>query len=279
MGQDTSPSAKQAGDTTASVAAHVDAATAQRLARLLDEHFTTRVAARYGGADRDPPTRLVYLLDHEYTERGLSWASFKGCDADRAAALSAAAEMATCEAVLALAEIHETWQAYDEPEPYWHRGYGWNDDDEEEYSDGSTGEPQLQELIESTVHMNHWLCDPGSPASPTIDDDEVCATTPSVSLTPYSAEYEGYMGNYGNTADRWYRRAAIVVWPRRLAFAVRAEAAPEWALDALQAGPCKRPRRGPGGRRHPGTLLGQVGTRHTARRDADQGSSSGPRPG
>jgi predicted 2-oxoglutarate/Fe(II)-dependent dioxygenase YbiX len=52
------------GDTAASVTARVDGSTVQRLAGLLDEHFSTRVAARYGGADRDPPTRLVYLLDH-----------------------------------------------------------------------------------------------------------------------------------------------------------------------------------------------------------------------
>ncbi len=43
----------------------------------------------------------------------------------------------------------------------------------------------------------------------------------------------GYMGNYGNTLDRWYRRAAVVLWPRQQAFAVRAEASPGWALDAL----------------------------------------------
>jgi hypothetical protein len=33
--------------------------------------------------------------------------------------------------------------------------------------------------------------------------------------------------------DRWCRRAAIVLWPRRWAFAVRAEASPGWALDRL----------------------------------------------
>lgn len=43
------------------------------------------------------------------------------------------------------------------------------------------------------------------------------------------------MGNYGNTMDRWYRRGAMVVWPRRLDFAVRAEASPSWALDTLAA--------------------------------------------
>ena len=43
------------------------------------------------------------------------------------------------------------------------------------------------------------------------------------------------MGNYGNNLDRWYRRAAVVVWPRPRAFTVRAEASPAWALDALSA--------------------------------------------
>lgn len=42
------------------------------------------------------------------------------------------------------------------------------------------------------------------------------------------------MGNYGNTLDRWYRRAAIVVWPRDRAFAARAEAGSQWALHELR---------------------------------------------
>ena len=45
-----------------------------------------------------------------------------------------------------------------------------------------------------------------------VRDEEVCST-PSSSLEPYASEYEGYMGNYGNTMDRWYRRAAVVLWP------------------------------------------------------------------
>ena len=43
------------------------------------------------------------------------------------------------------------------------------------------------------------------------------------------------MGNYGNTMDRWYRRGAVVIWPTRLDFEVRAEASPQWALDTLGA--------------------------------------------
>ena len=80
-------------------------------ARHLTEHFATRVS-RWEGDDQDPPNRLVYLLDHEYTQRGLNWNRLKGADGERAALLRAAAEQAGCEAVLALAEVKETWDAW-----------------------------------------------------------------------------------------------------------------------------------------------------------------------
>ena len=68
-----------------------------------------------------------------------------------------------------------------------------------------------------------------------VDGDEVCASTPTGDLEPYSSEYEGYMGNWGNTLDRWYHRAAVAVWPRDQAFANHAETSPAWALDELAA--------------------------------------------
>jgi len=58
-------------------------------------------------------------------------------------------------------------------------------------------------------------------------------STPSVELAPYDSEYTGYMGNWGNTMDRWYRRAAIVIWPRARWFAVRAKGDPTGALHEL----------------------------------------------
>ena len=39
------------------------------LAGCLTEHFATPATPRYGRTDLDPPNRLVYLLDHEYTQR------------------------------------------------------------------------------------------------------------------------------------------------------------------------------------------------------------------
>lgn len=220
------------GDTVASAAGRADLGLAAALARCLEEHFD----------DSDEPKRLVYLLDHEYTQRALSWARLKGSDASRAATVQAAAQAAECEVALALAEVHETWSA-DEAEPSWHRGRRgryWHDDEDEDEDGSDDGgdspdDYELQELIESTTSLDCWLdeSNEAAPTSLTVSDDEVCATTPTADLSPHESAYEGYMGNYGNTLDRWYRRAAIVVWPRRWAFAVRAQASPGWALDRL----------------------------------------------
>lgn len=196
------------------------------LAHCLAEHFATPAERPYGGRDLDPPNRLVFLLDHEYTQRGLAWPRLKGADAERAALVRAAAERAGCETVLALAEVKETWDV--EPSG----GYGWGGYDDE-YEDGH----QLTSLIDDEINLGWWTRPDGTggePISLYVDGHEVCAATPSVKLTPYQSEYEGYMGNYGNTLDRWYRRAAVVVWPRDRAFAARAEAGSQWALHELR---------------------------------------------
>jgi hypothetical protein len=216
------------GDTSRPVA--VDDETVSELARCLGEHFSTRVTRPYRDTAADPPSRLVYLLDHEYTARGLSWSRLKGTDAHRASVLRAAADRAECETVLALADVQETWSA-SEPEP----GYG------HRYGDVEEPDPdayELEELVDSSIRLLHWTGPGGTDqaeVSLALDAAEVCATTPSADLSPYASEYEGYMGNYGNTMDRWYRRAALVVWPHDRAFQNRAEASPAWALDDLGA--------------------------------------------
>ncbi len=177
--------------------------------------------------------RLVYLLDHQYTPRGLHWSRLKGADAVRVAALSAAARAADCEMVLALAEVQETWSC---EEPY--RDRYWDNEDEEGPEDESDPSGlELGELLDGSISLDTWIDQSGQPAQPVasgVSDAEVCATTPTSAFTPYDSAYEGYMGNYGNTMDRWYRRGAVVLWPRRLDFVVRAQASPIWALDTVE---------------------------------------------
>jgi hypothetical protein len=224
-----------------------DDATIAELAHCLTEHFSTP-GRRYYSRDDGPPNRLVYLLDHEYTPRGLSWSRLKGPDASRCDLLRAAANKAGCEVILALADVKETHSAYDADEYYERGRYSryrdWDDDlDEDEYDsegedeDGS-GEYVIEDLVNSEVELTHWLAPEGKRAEDVslhIWDHEVCASTSSGDLKPYASEYEGNMGNYGNTLDRWYKRGALIVWPCDQAFANRAEASPAWAMDDLDA--------------------------------------------
>ena len=220
-----------------------DEATVGELAELLREHFSTPVPRYYSGPPIAPPNCSVHLLDHEYTPRGLNWQRLKGADASRAALLREAAGRAGCEAVLALADVKTTHSAFEDG--YDDYGDGrWDDeyDNDDEYDDDVGGDDDagydIQELIDSEVTLPHWTGPDGARLEETVlsaAGTEVCSSTPTGDLEPYESEYEGYMGNWGNTLDRWYHRAAIVAWPREQAFANRAETSPSWALDELAA--------------------------------------------
>jgi hypothetical protein len=220
----------------------IDARNIDALAGAMERHFQTP-AKTWSGGDDSPPDRLVYLLDHEYTARGLRWDLLKGADAPRAAVLAAAAERLDCAVFLAQADVHETWEC----EADWDQSYrhsSWRDDDNDEYDGGSgdddedgdhpdEGDLTLSNLIDSDIELRSWVAsDSIKPAaiSSIVDDKELCYTRPSVDLRPFQREYTGYMGNWGNTLDRWYHRAAIVLWPREREFVLRARASPSWAL-------------------------------------------------
>lgn len=110
--------------------------------------------------------------------------------------------------MLALAEIKETWD---------------------------TEARKITYLIDSSLTLDWWTSPSGGEAiSLPIRDAEICASTPTAEMKPYQSEYTGYMGNWGGTKDRWYRRAAIVMWTRERSFAAQAEASGLWALGELR---------------------------------------------
>lgn len=179
-----------------------------------------------------PPDRLVYLLDHQYTPSSLSWERLKGVDAARAAALRQAAEHLDAPVYLTLADVHETWSAED---VYPQRDY-WDDSEDDDMAVEPAPSPKLSELIDSDIELRHWLAPDDSPLkvdATGIDTDELCMNRLSEDCTPFRSEYEGYMGNYGNTVDRWYHRAAVVIWPRERDFTIRARQAPGWAIAQI----------------------------------------------
>ena len=203
----------------------------QQLADLVGEHFATPVLNQpFSG-----PNHLVVLLDHEYSERGLTAGRLKGRDVATVGQLRAAAQRADCSTALALAQIRQVWNVYEDDRSFDYR-YDDYDDDEEDYDDEDSY--QLGELIEDSISLGWWKragVAAGESIRLHVDSDEVCELTPTQELTPYESEYEGFMGNYGNTLDRWYRRAAIVLWPDALDFVARAEADLPQAVAELDA--------------------------------------------
>ncbi|EYF02220.1 2OG-Fe(II) oxygenase [Chondromyces apiculatus] len=207
-----------------------------QLTEAAREHFAVPLLSRYGQTEPAPPERLVHLLDHEYTQRSLSWDHLKNADALRVAALRAVAERLDCVCFLALAEVHELWTCEDDHQGLRY-GYGWDDaEDDADETDAYT----LTDLEETDIELHHWLDAEGKrlegiPAL--VGPEELSLTRPCQDLAPFRSEHEGYQGNYGNTVDRWYHRAAFVMWPRSNTFALKAQVSPEWAVDELLALP------------------------------------------
>ena len=217
---------------------NVRADVVERLTAAVRGYFAAPIARRYSQSEPAPPERFVYLLDHEYTQRSLSWSHLKNGDRARVAALQAAAERLDYECFLSLAEVQETWSCEDDyPRGrYGRRGRGF---DEEDYDSGSD-EYEFIELQDSNIELNHWLDVGGEHVEGIpgkVSDDELHFSKPSRDMDPFKSEHEGYQGNYGNTVDRWYHRAAFVMWPRTNGFALRAQASPQWAVGELLALP------------------------------------------
>ena len=216
------------------------------LIELVRDYFVTPRPARGPLWPSNPaPERLVYLLDHEYTQKGLSWRALKNGDAVCASLLREVADRLDCEIVLALADVHETWSCEDDGGysgyGYGRRGRSWyahhdEDDSDEDDSDEDGEDYTLIELCDSDIELRHWVGPSDKrirAISGEVRGDEICFTKPSVDLEPFKSEHEGYTGNAGNTVDRWYHRAAVMLWPRARTFGIRAKASPAWGIREI----------------------------------------------
>ena len=79
------------------------------LSKAVRGFFETPVTKSWCNEPLPPRERLVYLLDHQYTQSSLRWEALKQDDA-----LRQVAEELDCEVFLALADVHETWGCVDE---------------------------------------------------------------------------------------------------------------------------------------------------------------------
>ena len=190
------------GDTDTPRGAPDHTAQVDRLAKRLAEW----------GRARDATDKLVWLLDHEYSEAGLSFGVLKNTDAALARVLALAAERAECELYAAIVHIEEYGAAEFAGSP---DGWGWDEADD--------GDWEMGDVDDCRQWLDGWVEPAGG--EPPFGEIELLPAE----LLPHGAlddvppdeqRVHEASGNEGVSVERAYRRAALVLWPRSKTLAI-----------------------------------------------------------
>lgn len=191
-------------------------------------------AAELAQPDSTAPLKLLYCLEHVYTEAELGFEALKGADVAKVAVLVDAAKQADCDAHLALVSIQESGNAeYNGDYHRSRRKRHWDHDDDDEDDD----EFEVGEVYERDTTVAHWRAVDGSRpewGEFPFDEAELCPPTAFEGLEPDELSFEEATGNAGASFDRTYRRAALVLWPRQQRLAVMNETGLSATLPYLE---------------------------------------------
>jgi len=182
------------------------------------------------GLREDSPSQpSAVLLDHQYTEANFSLEGLKGHDQSKARALCGAAEQAGFIAHLALVTLHQQGALEGVNYHYSRRRY-WEEEDDPH-------EGEMGEIYEESLGVEHWIDAQGQPASLgyfRLDPEQLLSDAEMTDSEPVEKFGEGPTGNAGCTMDYWYRRAAVLLWPREEDARIRAAANPDAAIEHLK---------------------------------------------
>lgn len=203
-----------------------DAEQAQ-LAKLLCQWSAAKLSP-----DDESPEKLIYPLEHAYTEAEISFDMLKGADIARADVLIAAAEQAECDLHLALVSIEESGYAEYNGDYYGSRRRRWSEDKDED----EDSEFEIGEVTERSATLSEWQQPDGQPTAfgdfP-FEEGELCPPGALNDLEPDETHFQEATGNAGASFDRAYRRAALVIWPRHRRLAVLNQAGLSTTLPCL----------------------------------------------
>ena len=224
------------------------------------------VAWRDGG---DGPDKLVWLLEHDYSEAGLSFDVLKNADAAKAEVLKSAAELADCELHAVIVHIEEAGAAEYIGDGYFDE-FGGPDNDDVEMIEVSYGRYWLDGWAGEDGHRPDF-------GKLSVNSGELLPAGALDDVEPDEQWVNEASGNAGVSVERAYRHAALVVWPRRRTLDVLASESTERAVawvgrherDAIEARnliarlisvwPAERPTRKGEGRTDMLRLLGRIG--------------------
>jgi predicted 2-oxoglutarate/Fe(II)-dependent dioxygenase YbiX len=180
----------------------------------------TRLLGNWAGSESGPD-KLIYPLEHAYTEAEVAFGALKGKDAAVAQVMIPAATDAGCDLHLALISVSESgWAEYT-------GGGRWNDP-----------ELEIGEVTESDWSIHDWrLPDGGRPEMGPLPfaEDELAPPDALADLDQAEAEFSEATGNEGASFERRYQRAALILWPRQRRAAVLAAGGLAVSVPALLA--------------------------------------------
>ncbi|MCA9322999.1 MAG: 2OG-Fe(II) oxygenase, partial [Planctomycetes bacterium] len=175
--------------------------------------------------------KIAVTLDHLYTEGGLDLDLLKGADRARAELMFAVAERCGHHVYLGLVTLYQMGEARVDDYHYGRRRY-------RRYDEPGPADCEMGELYENDLSVDHWSDHQGRRANLgqiDFEPEEIIASEPLSSGEPSEQEFEGYTGNAGMTLERWYRRAAVVIWPEDAHFELLCGAGTVASVGGLEA--------------------------------------------
>ena len=199
--------------------------------------------------DEGVTDKLVWLLNHEYSEGGLSFDTLKNADASVARVLADAADRADCELHAAVLRIEEVGSPrYESLTHGWSRGFDWGWDEHVDVGP----EADMDGVHDRWEALDGWVAPDGS--HPPFGEIPMNALEllPQGGLDdaePDDRRFRGSTGNTGPTLQFFYRLAALVVWPRELTVDIAASGSIDQAVAWVetQCAPVGDGRDGDGG--------------------------------
>ena len=161
------------------------------------------------------PAKIAWLLEHQYSPDGLSFAGLKSADAARAQVLAQAAERARCAVHLGIVHIEESGSAAENYQDYRPRGRWGRYQDEEEIENAHSDDFEVIEVCDWRHYLSQWR----NLRDEAVDFGEIPLAPgellPAGALDDEKPDEQRLMeasGNEGASFERSYHRAALVIW-------------------------------------------------------------------
>ncbi|WP_186342895.1 2OG-Fe(II) oxygenase [Allochromatium palmeri] len=163
------------------------------------QHLVSRLRAWGQGEEAEAPLKLLYPLEHAYTQAELGFERLKGADAAVAQVMVDAAREADCDLYLALVSIEESGWAEE-------TGGHWRNPDYE-----------IGEVTDGWKRIHDWHLPDGTATTMgnlPFDEAEISPPGAFDDLEDVEPNFHEATGNEGASFERFYQRAALVLWPR-----------------------------------------------------------------